>query len=241
MNNNLKFVVNADSFSKISGSSFAYWISEKILACYKNKNIYYYANPCKGIDTGDNNTFLRLWFEVASSKQFLPYGRKCSQNDFIEKKWFPYNKGGSYRKWYGNNEYLVDWSDNGLTLQNYKGSNLRNKERYFSKGITWSTITSGNSSFRYFDYGFLFDNGGSCLFANSNLYYIQALLNSVVSQEMLSIQPTINNQPGTIGSIPMIVKDESAVETIALNNIELSKCDWDSFETSWDFKKHPLI
>jgi len=237
-----RYTAQQSNFSKIPGSPIAYWVSDNVLACYKEKNIYDYAKPCKGIDTGDNNLFLRLWFEVNQEKQFIPKGEPVTQTDFFTKKWFPYNKGGSFRKWYGNNEYLLNWDCNGEVLRNFKGSNLRNKDCYFKKGITWSTITSGDSSFRYFDYGFLFDNGGSCLFADNRLLYIQGLLNSIVSKEMLSIQPTINNQPGTIGSIPLLLRDDvHEVENIVFENIDMSRQDWDAYETSWDFKKHPLV
>ena len=183
-----------------------------------------------------------MWYEVAIQKQFIPRGSPCNSDDFLRFKWFPYNKGGSYRRWYGNNEYLLNWEQDGNVLRQFKGSNLRNKDRYFEEGITWSTVTSGNSSFRYFSFGFLFDNGGSCLFASKHLRYIQGLLNSCVSQELLSIQPTLNNQPGTIGSIPLILSDEeNRVEEIVRENTRLSQQDWDSYETSWDFKRHPLV
>ena len=229
------------NFSKIPGSPVAYWVSEAVLECCDNKTIYDYAHPCKGIDTGDNNIFLRLWHEVVSSTRYTPTGRPRTDADFGEHKWFPYNKGGEYRKWYGNNDYVLNWAENGEVLRNFKGSNLRNQNKYFEKGITWSTVTSGNSSFRYFNFGFLFDNGGSCLFANEHLFYIQGLLNSKVARELLTIQPTINTQPGTIGSIPLILSKEDIVEKKVEICISLSKYDWDAYETSWDFKKHPLI
>ncbi len=236
------YEANQSNFSKIPGSPIAYWVSSSILECYKNKNIYDYAKPCKGIDTGNNDLFLRLWHEVEHEKMFVPTGFNVTECDFVEKKWFPYNKGGSFRKWYGNNEYILNWEFNGDSLRNFKGSNLRNKECYFDKGITWSTVTSGDSSFRFFNYGYLFDNGGSCLFAKNKLFYIQGLLNSIVSKELLNIQPTMNNQPGTIGSIPLIMTlDETDIEVIVEENIHMSKQDWDFFETSWDFKKHPLV
>lgn len=233
--------VSTMNFSKIPGSPITYWVSNRILKCYENKMIYDYAKPCKGIDTGDNNTFLRFWHEVELEKRFVPNGKKCTSDDFYQKKWFPYNKGGSFCKWYGNNEYVLNWENNGLLLKSFKGSNLRNKDMYFQRGITWSTVTSGKSSFRYFDYGYLFDNGGSCLFSSEYLFYIQGFLNSSVSQELLTIQPTINNQPGTIGSFPLIISEKDIVENIVAINIELVKSDWDSFETSWDFVTHPLI
>lgn len=230
------------NFRMIPTSPIAYWSSDAILKCYEQKTVYDYAKPCKGIDTGDNNVFLRLWFEVESQKRFVPFGIECDKDDFMRYKWFPYNKGGNYRKWYGNNEYVLNWENNGEQLRNFKGSNLRNKDMYFREGITWSTVTSGNSSFRYFSYGFLFDNGGSCLFATDYLKYIQGLLNSCVSKELLNVQPTINNQPGTIGSLPLIIGDsKEEIESIVEDNIYLSKKDWDKFEISWDFKRHPLI
>lgn len=234
--------VATDNFSKIPGSPVAYWVSGKVFSCYDGKLIYDYANPCKGIDTGDNNTFLRLWHEIQMDSFYKPKEKLVEKEDFSLYKWFPYNKGGSYRKWYGNNEYVLDWSDNGNKLKNFKGSNLRNKSFYFEKGITWSTVTSGKSSFRYFNNGYLFDNGGSCLFAGNHLLYIQAMLNSIVCEEFLKIQPTLNNQPGTIGSIPMILaSNESVITELVNKNLYLSKSDWDSFENSWDFQHHPLI
>lgn len=237
-----RYEADQSNFLKIPGSPVAYWVSEAVLECYKNSSIYDYAKPCKGIDTGDNNIFLRLWHEIAENKLFLPKGKPCCTDDFLHLKWFPYNKGGNYRRWYGNNEYVLNWEENGNKLRQFKGSNLRNKDRYFEQGITWSTVTSGKSSFRFFTFGFLFDNGGSCLFADKHLLYIQGLLNSCVSQELLSIQPTLNNQPGTIGSIPLILSPgEPTVDDFVNTNIALSKNDWDSFETSWDFVTHPFI
>lgn len=108
---------STDNFSKIPGSPVAYWVSAKVLECYKNPSIYDYANPCKGIDTGDNNMFLRMWYEVEKQKQFIPSGSPCNSDDFLRFKWFPYNKGGSYRRWYGNNEYLLNWEQDGNVLR----------------------------------------------------------------------------------------------------------------------------
>lgn len=237
----IRYIANAVNFSKIPGSPVAYWVSEKVMMCYKNVKIGDVANPCKGIDTGDNDRFLRMWYEVENRDRYTPTGNPVTNIEFKTYRWYPYNKGGNYRKWYGNNEYLLDWKENGGILSNFKGSNLRNRNRYFSQGITWSTVTSGLSSFRYFDYGFLFDNGGSCLFSTENLLYIEGLLNSIVVKKLLEIQPTLNNQPGTIGGIPFILKNKAMIECLVKSNIDFSRKDWDSFETSWDFKKHPLI
>ena len=235
--------VSTENFSKIPGMPIAYWVSDNIQKSYSNPCILDIAKPCKGIDTGDNNTFLRLWFEVALNKQFVPSGKKVITSDFANRKWFPYNKGGAFRKWYGNNEYVLNWSNDGNTLKAFSGSNLRNKDYYFEKGITWSTVTSGNLSLRYFNYGFLFDNGGCCLFSGDNLQYIQGLLNSKVTKEIMSISPTLNYQPGDIGRVPVIISEEwkTQIDQMVLQNIIISKTEWDSFETSWDFVKHPFI
>ena len=119
---------STDNFSKIPGSPVAYWVSKAVLECYKNSSIYDYAKPCKGIDTGDNNIFLRFWHEISEVKRFLPKGNPCCAEDFLHLKWFPYNKGGNYRRWYGNNEYVLNWEENGNKLRQFRGSNLRNYE-----------------------------------------------------------------------------------------------------------------
>ena len=227
-------------FTNIPTEPLAYWIGEKIVECYK-KNTYIsdYAKPCKGIDTGKNDIFLRLWFEVDENDQYIP--NEKSDIDFSKYKWFPYNKGGSYRKWYGNNEYIINWENNGEEIKKFSGSNLRNKDMYFREGVTWSTVSSNRNSFRYFNKGYLFDNGGSCLFSDVYLEYIQGLLNTKVAVELLKIQPTMNNQPGTIGGLPLIINENIDIKKIVMENIALARFDWDSFETSWNFKCHPLI
>lgn len=236
------YETDENNFSKIPGTPIAYWVSDRILSCYQNPVIYDFAKPCKGIDTGNNELFLRLWFEVEKSKQYIPNMTIYSSKDINKYKWYPYNKGGAYRKWYGNNEYIINWENEGYELKRYPKSNLRNKDLYLKEGITWSTVTSGNSSFRYFFIGFLFDNGGSCLFTDKYLFYIQGLLNSAVSKMLLTVQPTLNTQPGTIGSIPLILsRNEKEISRIVKENIKLSKVDWDSFEISWDFTAHPLV
>lgn len=237
------FVAQQDNFTKIPGMPIAYWVSEKVLVNYKHNSLIDISKPCKGIDTGDNNKFLRLWFEIEDHKQYVPSGDSVSDMHFQLKKWFPYNKGGTFRKWYGNNEYLVNWENNGKTLRAFKGSNLRNKIYYFNEGITWSTVTSGNLSLRYFNYGFLFDNGGCCLFADDYLRYIQGLLNSKVTRKLMSISPTLNYQPGDIGRVPVIIDEvyKQSVDRLVEQNIAISKDDWDVNDVSWDFSKSPLI
>lgn len=236
------YETNSENFSKIPGAPVAYWVSENVFNIYNTTKIYDIAKPCKGIDTGDNNRFLRFWHEINNISMLYPKNSVLNKNDY-DKKWYPYNKGGSYRKWYGNGEYLINYENNGLELKAFSGSNLRNKDFYFRDGLTWSTVTSAQFSIRRFMYGYLFDNGGCCLFANDNIYYIQGLLNTSLVKFFLELSPTLNFQPGDIGKIPVIfdIKNKQVIEKIVEENISLSKTDWDSFETSWDFKKHPLV
>jgi hypothetical protein len=239
------FVAKRDSFSKLPNSPIAYWLSENVLKCYNNHLIFDYAKPCKGIDTGDNSLFLRYWFEINHNDLYIPNHEAFVDEYLYEYKWFPYNKGGEYRKWYGNNEYVLFWENNGTKIKQFKKSNLRNKDRYFTKGITWSTVTTNRCSFRAFPQGFLFDNGGSCLFATYRIQYIQGFLNSKVSTKLLEVQPTLNTQPGTIGNLPLLISENNdtvlEIERLVQENVVLSKNDWDSFETSWDFEEHPFV
>lgn len=232
--------LNQDHFKKIPGAPIAYWMDQKQFSIFDNSKLINFGKACKGIDTGKNDRFLRLWHEVNIEKQYIPQNRKLVSEDF-NKKWFPYNKGGEYRKWFGNNQYVINWENRGETLKKFKGSNLRNPNTYFKKGATWSTISSKNFSLRFFDYGFLFDNGGCCLFSEDNLEYLGALLNSEVGKFLLKISPTINFQPGEINKLPIIVSKEEEVKKIVQENIYIAEMDWNSFETSWEFKEHPLL
>lgn len=237
-----QYLINQSQFDKIPGSPIAYWLSSQIISCFSLPKIYDFALPCKGMDTGDNNRFIRLWPEIQLSEIFIPKGQVFTYHDLKVKKWFPYNKGGSYRKWYGNNDSVVDWSNNGQAIKKFAKSNIRNEHEYFKEGITWSKITSSKSSFRYFMPGFIFDNGGSSLFSNKYLTYIQGFLNSKVCETLLSLQPTLNTQPGNIGNLPLKICDSDLdIELLVKSCREISKADWDAFETSWDFQRHPLV
>ena len=232
-------IINQENFKKIPGTPIAYWETEKFFNTYETgQSISNFGDPVKGIDTGDNDTFLRLWFEVNSDKiSFEKYDK--------DKKWFPYNKGGSFRKWYGNREYVINFEQNGLTLRNFKGANLRNQSYYFKPSISWSTITSAGISVRISSGGFLWDNGGTSLFSNiSQMKLIMAILNSKVGRRFLELSPTINYQPGEIGKIPYLInRNSNANEMLELVDkaIDLSKKDWDSKEISWEFKKNTLF
>lgn len=231
-----------ENFAKIPGMPVAYWVTKNFIIAFDNPKIYDISRPCKGIDTGNNNRFLRLWFEVDTNKRFTPH---LNVNADFTKKWFPYNKGGEFRKYYGNREYLLNYENDGNELKTFSGSNLRNKDTYFNSGLTWSTVSTGSFSIRYFEKGFLFDNGGCCLFSENDLIYQLGYLNSVVASNFLKLSPTVNSQPGDIGKLPIILSTDNlqkkSIISLVEQNISLSKSDWDSFETSWDFKKHPLV
>lgn len=252
-NKNNIYIVTVNNFKKIPGSPIAYWPSEKIFRIFETtKKINYFYQTKVGLQTGDNNRFVRLWYEVDNSK----IGFNCKNKEIAlesNKKWFPYNKGGKFRKWYGNNQYLVNWENDGYEIKNNFDSNgkLRsrpqNREYYFKEGITWTFVSSSNFGARYTDKGFLFDVGGSSLFPDKkNIYYILGLLSTKITFEFLRIQnPTLNFQVGNIANIPTIITDNvdlfNTINNKVKENINISKKDWDSFETSWDFKTHPLI
>jgi Eco57I restriction-modification methylase len=237
-----RFVTKKECFLKIPGSPIAYWASKNLLDVFgKYHPISFYGKPCKGIDTGNNNRFLKLWYEIEIQKLgkgFKDYTEAINSNY----SYYPYNKGGDFRKWYGNNEYVIWWHENGRELREFSGSNLRNKEYYRKDGLTWSTVTSGNFSIREFGYGFYFDNGGSCLFIGNKRYFM-ALLNSKVMFAIQKMFPTLNYQPGEIGRVPAIVSDEYNDQIVELASIcvNIAKEDWDNYETSWDFKAHPIM
>lgn len=233
-------------FEKIPGSPIAYWVSEKMLEAYKNDNLDTLAQPRHGLATSDNARFLKLWFEVDVNKCSII--RKC---DLI-KKWFPMNKGGSFRKWYGNLDWLINYEADGKEIKDfaisiYKCSTrtIQNTKFYFRKSLTWSALSSGNFSVRWSDEGALFGSGGYCAFVPDDLeYYILALMNSKINSAFMSaVSPTLNYEVGHIKTMPIIQNEVSKIEVdnLVAQNIALSKTDWDAFETSWDFVRHPLL
>ncbi|MBP8598623.1 MAG: BREX-1 system adenine-specific DNA-methyltransferase PglX [Selenomonas sp.] len=246
-----RYTASQDNFAKIPGSPIAYWVSNKIFELLSSDKIKTVSTPCIGMRTGDNDRFLRLWYEVSSScasyKELLSYK---------EKKWIPYNKGGGYRRWYGMNEYLVNWENNGFEIkENTKikygeniGWKISNEKLYFGEGFTWGSITSGTTSFRYYPRGFIFSNSGQAIIMNENnqshLFEMGAYLNTNIVVELLKIlAPTLGCESGYVAKLPFSNKmfSESSISNLSKQNVKLCKNDWDSFETSWDFKKHPLI
>lgn len=236
--------VSTMNFSKIPGSPIAYWVSKNIISdFYLNKEMASLVPVKKGLDTGQNDKFLRYWFEVSFPKFGVGFE---SSEKFTEaqKKWAPHDKGGDFRRWYGNKEWVINWENNGYELHNSK-ANLRSKKLYFSNAITWGSLSSGKVSFRKSDYGAISNTAGSSLYPEEfESYYYIGLLNSNTAQLLFDIiSPTLNYSAGSIGQIPIILgmNEKDKVIEISKENIAISKSDWDSFETSWDFVIHPLI
>lgn len=237
-------------FNKIEATPIAYWCTEKLYHHFETAPQMATVSPPRvGLQTGDNNSFLRLWHEVSIADTCFD---AVSSEDALSRqlKWFPYNKGGEFRRWYGNRNYVVNWENDGLAIRNCKNeqgkvrSALRNSGFYFKSGITWSDITSGSFSGRYCENGFLFDVQGSSSFPEeSKIMYVLGFLNSSVSQELLKmLNPTLHTQVGDLSRLPLVVSDEykDAVEEVVVRCIQRAKHDWNQNETSWNFEKHPL-
>ncbi|WP_369900862.1 BREX-1 system adenine-specific DNA-methyltransferase PglX [Bacillus manliponensis] len=244
-----EFIATQKGFRSIPGFLIAYWISASVKEIFSNSiRLENVSEPKVGLQTGNNDKFLRLWFEISAVKTSF---KLIDQPNSNEVKWFPYNKGGSYRKWYGNQEYVVNWKNNGEEIRNFvdeKGklrSRPQNTEYYLREGITWSDISSRYFGVRYLNKGFLFDVSGSMMFTKKDdLFYLLGLLGSHISITMLKIlNPTLHFQVGNIKNIPIKIdtSNHSYVTNLVKNNIKISRIDWNSFETSWDFEAHPFL
>lgn len=248
--NLIKFQAKQKDFEKIPGSPIAYWVSDKFRGIFKNKFLYEYATPRAGMITGNNDIFLRLWNEVSFNK----IGINCKsieESIGSKRKWFPYQKGGSFRKWYGNIEYTVNYENNGWFLKNTVDSKGKvpahafNEDYIFKSNVNWSALTSGTFGTRIIDYGFLFDAAGSAAFPEKkeDVYILSAFLNSKISNTcLLVMNPTLNFQAWQIGNLPisnLIFEDK--VYKLAKICKSISKEEWDSRETSWDFERLSLI
>lgn len=239
-----------ENFSKIPGSPIAYWVSDNFIMIFqKGKKLGDIADSKQGLATADNNRFLRQWHEV-DNRRIKFDAQNIDEAKDSDKKWFPYNKGGEFRKWYGNNDYVVNWKNDGYEIKHFfddKGklrSRPQNLNYMFKNSVSWSDITSSINAFRYKPFGHLFDISGMSFFPKRNMKYLLALCNTKLIANVLKIiAPTIHCQCGDVANIPVIEKETEliTVENIANKNIIISKLDWDSFETSWDFEKHPLV
>lgn len=224
------------NFSKIPGSPIAYWVSETAIALMDSKKKFYDITSFKrGLTTADNNRFLRLWFEVNCNTASL-YGY------MPEKHWFQYNKGGEYRKWYGNKDYIVDWENNGERLKAFPGSAMRNLTFAFTKVISYSSLTSGNLSFRIYDQC-LNDQAGNYFVVNHDLQlFVLGLLNSPVAAFFISLKnQTLNTTADDFSALPICFESGDLITDSVKKCVDHSKSDWDAYETSWDFKRNPLV
>ena len=249
-----RYIVNSNNFSAIQGNLIAYWASEAMLKGFKTgRSLKKRGDTRQGMATMDNATFLRLWFEIPYNK----IGFNCQdKKDAIKthKKWFPYNKGGDYRKWYGNQEYVVNFENNGNEIKNiaisrYGSASKRiaSESEYFKPCISWSKISMGDIALRYYPQGFIFDVAGCCIFYNSvdDMFSDLGFCNSLICKAILSIlSPTLNYEVGHISSLPILNRNsiaEAKIKEFVTDNIAISHADWDAFETSWDFSRHPLV
>ena len=240
-----RFISTQLNYEQIDTSPIAYWVTDKQLQAFQHKPLSLYASPRQGFATGSNDVFLRLWHEVSFDKIGLDK-KNADDARKSKRKWFPCNKGGEFRKWYGNNSYVVDWFDDGSKMKKFDGSVIRNYSFYFREGMTWSTATMSKLSMRHSPQGFLFESKGSVCFPNdaSLLNYLLGIMNSkIVETLLLVLAPTVDYHEGPIGRIPVIVNEayQVKVEGIVTENIQISKSDWNSFETAWDFMRHPLV
>lgn len=248
-----RYTANQDNFAKIPGSPVAYWASKNEIDVFANNSkIDDLFETRNGMSTTNNNLFLRFWFECPLNECGLGnYTAITAQKS--KKRWFRYNKGGEFRRWYGNNDYVVNWKDNGAELKKYVADRygsyskeIRSEDRYFFESITWSGVTSSATGFRYSPQGAVFDSGANGLFAKNSklLMYLLGFLNTKITIELVKFKnPTINTGSGTVGKLPIDI-EESKIDSVNENVrecIKLSETDWDSFETSWDFTRHPFI
>ncbi|MBC3804625.1 BREX-1 system adenine-specific DNA-methyltransferase PglX [Acetobacterium fimetarium] len=243
--------VSTENFSKIPGMPIAYWASKTLIEDFiVGDRMDSIVKPKQGLATADNDRFLRQWFEVNINKiSFVCETLDASKT--AHRKWFPYNKGGVRRQWYGNYDYVVNWENDGKEIRNFKDnkgkvrSRPQNTDFYFRESITWSLITSGGFSIRYRKIGSIHDVAGMSAFSEDHelILYILGLLSTKIANYVFKmLNPTINLQIGDFNNFPVIrTGNKMIILDIVRRNISISQTDWDSFETSWDFKTHPLL
>ena len=251
------FRASAADFKKMPGGNIAYWLSENARNCYEIGGEVQELFPAKlGMRTGDNSKWLRLWHEVSQNGTSL-FSINAVDAESSGKKWFPYNKGGDFRKWYGNNEFLVFWKENGFdikkeTLEKYPqlswdnlGWKITNEKDFFRKSLTWSFVSSSYFGVRCSLGGAIFDVGGSSTFPSDVDYYVAAgyLCSKVAFEFLKASNPTLNFQVVNVNELPWIDagSNRAAAEVAVRELVSLSKEDWDSYETSWDFTNLPLL
>lgn len=244
------FIEKQENYLEIPGTPVAYSLGSVLIKAFTSKNLVSTVGDVKqGLATGDNNRFLRFWWEVKEEK--INFMATSSRNALeSRKKWFPYNKGGAYRKWYGNIEYVVNWENDGFEIKNIRDnkgklrSRPQNLQYFFREGLTWSKVTIGGISMRYVPVGTVFDVAGCSLFPHKDIFVMLANMNSCVQKHILSVfSQSVNYEVGQIAALPIIDPGEKTeeIQETSTDCVELSKHEWDSFETSWNFKRHPIV
>ena len=238
-----RYEVSQVDCAAIPGSPIAYWLSEKMRAVFTSGNrLGSAASLAVGLQTGDNARFLRQWWEVSRARSAFA----CTSREEAAAsgaRWFPYNKGGEFRKWYGNQEYVVNWEHDGAEIFDFKPrSVIRNPATYFSPSVSWSDISSGEAAFRRFPTGFIHDVKGMSAFGDADLLdRVAVLMNSSFARTLLAaIAPTLNFQVGDVGKVP-VASDLAGLAGKADRSVAAARTDWDCFETSWSFEQNPLV
>lgn len=238
-NSKRKFIQLSDNFEKIPGSPIAYWVSKSVIKIYEStSSLNNYSDVKQGLATADNDRFRRDWTEVSFNKSSV-------FNENLA-KWFPYNSGGEYRKWYGNQFYFINWEHNGNEIKNFKKSVVRNHQYYLRESISWSKISAGSIALRYYPPGFIFDVAGCSIFPFNNdfIEYFLGMLNSCINVPLLtSLAPTMNFEVGQLSNFPVLISDSKnqAIKENIEQNIAASRLEWDSREISWNFKRSELL
>ena len=243
-NDKNKFVIDSSNFKLIEGNPIAYWFNDEMFQNYiKGIPLGNIASPRKGNSTSNKKKFLKYWFEVDFNNINFN-STEIIKEETLKRRWYPYNKGGGYKKWYGNNYYLIDWYNDAEEIRNIKTAVIANYDYFMKPGLTWSTVTSSNFSIRKFGNGFIFDNGGCCIFdLGNNENYLLGLLNSCVFKFMFGqLNPTLNFQSGEVAKFPIIfTENHTKIDELVNLNVKIAKENWDTFEISWDFKNNPLL
>ena len=249
-----RFISNQENFSKVPGHIFCYWLSDTVMShLEKDDKLESRGYARQGLSTSDNNRFLRFWHEVSLNRIGFSC-RSCADTSSSTAKWFPYNKAGNFRKWSPINEYVVNYQNDGSEIKqtvmqkypylNGPGFVVKNTESYFHHGITWNDVATGSFCCRYVPDGFIFADAGP-MFFSQNDFVMMAYFNSKVFQVFADIIcQGLHYSTGHIPQIPYMKTASSAdnhIEKTAKENYELSKVDWDCYESSWDFKRHPLL
>ena len=234
--------VSQQNFKKIPGCPIGYWVSEKIFSRFAgNLALSAVCKPTQGLATADNARFLRYWHEVNPARIGFGMG-SAEEAKESGKKWFPYNKGGGARRWYGLQEYIINWENNGLEVRSNKGAVIRNPNYYFKPSVSWSKVSSSSIAFRYFPTGFIFADAGMSLFPHINYNQLQGYCNSIVCSVFIKLlSPTMNYEVGQVSQIPYINENSPMIDSLVSQNISISKSDWDAHETSWDFEENELV